>query len=139
MAERIGIRKASNYGGLVPLLITTGGNDLLHAIALTTIAQQTFPARSFVIRKIMWSNNTGVNATLRIGTLNGTPAFVALLPTILALNGFDGELTEEELPGVEFITASALAAAAVRYDGSAYVLASVAGVLVAAEIEEFGA
>lgn len=136
MAERIGIRKPGNAGLVNP---TTGGNDLLHTIALTTIAQQTFPARSFVIRKIMWYNNTGANATIRIGTLNATPIFVDLLPTILALNGFDGELTEEELPAVEFISVSAVAAAAVRFNGNAYVLTSVAGLMVACEVEEFGA
>ena len=135
MAERIGIRKAGNAG----LVTTTGGNDLLHTQALMTVQTVTFPARTFVIRKIMWYNNTGANATLRIGTLNATPAFVDMLPTIYALNTFDGELMEDELPSVEFIAASALAAAAVRFNGNAYVLASIAGVLVAVEVEEFGA
>jgi hypothetical protein len=130
-----GVRKTGNAG----LVTTTAGNDLLHTIPLTTIAQQTFPARSFIIRKIMWYNNSGANVTLQFGTLNAVPAFVALLPTILALNGFDNELTERELPCVEFMSATAQAAAAARYNGNAYVLASAAGVLVAIEVEEFGA
>lgn len=136
MLKRIGIRKAGNAGLVNP---TTGGNDLLHTISLTTIAQQTFPARTFVIRKIMWYNNIGANATIRIGTLNGTPIFVDLLPTIFALNGFDGQLTEEELPAVEFIAASPLAAVGIRFNGNAYVLTSVAGLMVAVEVEEWGA
>ena len=135
MPKMKGIRKAGNAG----LVTTTAGNDLLHTIALTTINQQTFPARSFMIRKIMWYNNTGGNVTLQFGTLSATPAFVALLPTILALNTFDGALTEKEIPAAEFMTVPLAAAAAIRYNGNAYVLASAAGVLVAIEVEEFGA
>jgi len=138
MTERIGIRKAGNAGLLAA---TSGGGvwDLLHTIALTTIAQQTFPARSFIIRKIMWYNNTGANATLIIGTQNATPGFTPLLPTIYTLNTFDDELTEDQLPAVEFIAVSAVALAAVRFNGNAYVLGSVAGIEVAIEVEEFGA
>ena len=142
MSDRIGIRKAGNAGlvaGGSPAVTTTGGNDLLHIPGQMTVQTVTFPARTFIIRKIMWYNNTGANATLRIGTLNGTPAFVDMLPTIYAPNLFDGELTEDELPGVEFIAAAPLAVAAVRFNGNAYVLASIAGVLVAIEVEEFGA
>lgn len=136
MADRVGIRKAGSSG----LVITTGGNDLLHTMPVTTIAQQTFPSRSFVIRKIAWYNNTGANVTLQFGTLNGTPAFVALLPTYLALNTFDGSREERELPFVEFIsTVTAGVLAAAQRNGNAYVLASAAGVLVSVEIEEFGA
>ncbi|MCK9602735.1 MAG: hypothetical protein M0R06_27045 [Sphaerochaeta sp.] len=133
---RVGIRKAGNAG----MVTTTGGNDLVHTLAITTIAQQTFPARSFVIRKIMWYNNTGANATLSFGTLNGTPAFVALLPTILAINTFDGELGERDLPEVEFISTPTVGVlAANQRNGNAYVLCSAVGVLVSVEIEEFGA
>ena len=134
----MGIRKAGNAG---LILATTGGGvwDLLHTIPVTTIQGVTFPSRTFVIRKVMWYNNTGANATLQIGTQNAVPAFVPLLPTIYALNLFDGELTEAELPYVEFCQVSAVAAAAVRFNGNAYVLASAAGVLVAVEVEELGA
>ena len=141
MADRIGIRKAGN----ADLVTTTGVNDLLHTQALTTVQTVTFPARTFVIRKIMWYVPAALgNVTLTIGTLNAVPALVQLLPTILCLAGFDGELGEAELPAVEFIAAAAGAAAAVRFDGNAYVLSEaagvgVAGVLVAIEVEEYGA
>jgi len=141
MADRISIRKAGNAG----LVTTTGGNDLLHTQALTTVQTITFPARTFVIRKIMWFVPAALgNVTLDIGTLNAVPALVPLLPTILCLAGFDGELGEADLPAVEFIAAAPLAVAAVRFDGNAYVLSQaagvpVAGVLVAIEVEEFGA
>ena len=141
MTERIGIRKAGNAG----LVTTTGGNDLLHTQALMTVQTVTFPARTFVIRKIMWYVPAALgNVTLDIGTLNATPALVPFLPTILCLAGFDGELGEADLPAVEFIAAAPLAAAAVLFDGNAYVLSqaagvAVAGVLVAIEVEEFGA
>ena len=137
--NRVGIRKPGNAGTVAgtSLVTTTAGNDLLHTIALTTIGQQTFTAKSFVIRKVMWYNNTGANVTLSIGTLNATPAFVVMLPTILALNTFDGQLREEDLPAVEFMSVQVAAAAAVRYNGNAYVLASAAGVLISIEVEEF--
>ena len=141
MADRIGIRKAGNAG----LVTTTGVNNLLHTQALTTIQGIAFPARTFIIRKIMWYVPLALgNVTLDIGTLNATPALVALLPTILCLAGFDGELGEADLPAVEFIAATATAAVAVRFDGNAYVLSQaagvgVAGVLVAIEVEEYGA
>ena len=141
MAERIGIRKAGNAG----LVTTTGGNDLLHTQALMTVQTVTFPARTFVIRKIMWyvPNALG-NVTLVIGTLNATPALVPLLPTILGLAGFDDELEEVRLPFVEFIAAAPNEVVALRFDGNAYVQSlaagvAVAGVLVAVEVEEFGA
>ena len=134
--RRIGIRKAGNAG----LVITTaGGPDLLHTIPVMTVQTVAFPARTFIIRKIMWFNNTGANTTLAIGTRNATPANVQLLPTILALNGFDGELSEAELPAAEFTSGTPAAVAAVRLDGNAYVVCPVAGVLIAVEIEEFGA
>ena len=141
MADRIGIRKAGNAG----LVTTTGVNDLLHTQALMTVQTTTFPARTFVIRKIMWYVPAALgNVTLDIGTLNAVPALVALLPTILCVAGFDGELGEAELPFAEFIAAAPAAAAAVRFDGNAYVISraagiAVAGVLVAIEVEEFGA
>ena len=141
MADRIGIRKAGNAG----LVTTTGGNDLLHTQALMTVQTVTFPSRTFIIRKIMWYVPAALgNVTLDIGTLNATPALVPLLPTILCLAGFDGELGEADLPGVEFIAAAPGEAVALRFNGNAYVLSQaagvgVAGVLVAVEIEEFGA
>ncbi len=139
MPKRLSFREAGNAG----MVTTTGGGvyDLLHTIPLTTLQNQTFPARTFCIRKVMWYNNTGANVTLQLGTVSATPAFVQLLPDIYALNGFDGELGEADLPFVEFCAVAAAAAAAVRYDGNAYVLDSGAagGVLVSIEVETFGA
>jgi|GEM_PF-2020298 len=134
--RRIGVRKAGNAG-----LVTTtmGGPDLLHTIPMMTVQTVTFPSRTFIIRKIMWYNNTGANTTLAIGTRNAVPGNVQLLPTIYALNGFDGELGEADLPAVEFIASNVTAAAAVRLDGNAYVVCPVAGVLIAIEVEEYGA
>src|SRR5487761_1967824 len=143
MADRIGQRKAGNAGTLAPgLVITTGGNDLLHTQALMTVQTVTFPARTFVIRKIMWFVPAALgNVTLDIGTLNAVPVLVPRLPTILCPAGFDGELGETDLPAVEFIAAAPGAAAGVRFNGNAYVLSQaagipVAGVLVAIEVEE---
>ena len=132
--DRRGEFKAGNAG----LVTTTGAGvwDLLHTIPLMTVQTVTFPSRSFIIRKIMWYNNTGAPATLSIGTQNAVPAFVPLLPTIYCLNLFDGELNEADLPGVEFTAVSAIAAAAVQFNGNAYVLASVAAMLVSIEVEE---
>lgn len=134
----MGIRKGGNAG---ILLATTGAPvyDLLHTIPITTIQQIAFPPRTIVIRKIMWYNNTGAAATIQFGTQNAVPAFVQLLPTIFCPNGFDGELTEAELPYVEFVTATAQALPAVRFDGNIYVLGSVAAIEVSVEVEEFGA
>jgi hypothetical protein len=133
--DQPGERKAGNAG---ILLATTGGGvaDLLHTLPLTTIQGVTFPARTVVIRKIMWYNG-GALATLLIGTQNATPAFVQLLPTITCVAGFDGELIEAELPEVDFIAVAAAAPAAVRFDGNVYCVGSIAGIMVAIEVEEF--
>lgn len=135
--DQPGERKTGNAG---ILLATTGGGtaDLLHTIALTTNQGITFPARTFVIRKIMWYN-AGALANIQFGTLNAVPAFVQLLPTIICAAGFDGELIEAELPAIEFVSVSAVAAAAVRFNGNCYVVGSAAGIMVAIEVEEFGA
>lgn len=134
----MGIRKPNNAG----LVITTAApalGDLLHTMPIMTVQAVTFPSRSYVIRKIMWSNNTGVNTTLIIGTNNATPAFVQILPTIAALTGFDGELTELELPAVEWLSFTATQPAATRFNGNCYVVCPVAGVLILLEVEELGA
>jgi hypothetical protein len=124
----MGIRKANNQpvatGGLVT---TTAGPDLCH----------TLPAgRTAKIRKIMWYNNTGAAATLIFGTQNNVAGWVPLLPTIDCLNTFDGELTEAELPDVEFVNDRTPAAG---MTGNILVQASVAGILLRLEVEEFGA
>ena len=118
-----GIRMA-NSGGVITL---TAGNDLIHSLST---------GRKAVIRKILCYNNTGANVTLQFGTLDATPAFVALMPIFVAINGFDNTWPEEEIPMVEFELNPA-AGAAYRL-GSIYCLASGAAVL-QLEIEELGA
>ena len=124
----MGIRKENNAG----LVTTTAGPDLCHTMP---VANPT----TVKIRKIMWSNNTGANQTLIFGTQdNLAPAgWVPLLPTITCINGFDGELTEEELPEVEFIIDRRAAVATPGMTGDIFVQASAAGILVRLEVEEF--
>jgi len=118
-----GIRTANNQG----LITTTAGPDICHL--LTT-------GRSAVIRKIMWENNTGAPETLIFGTLDNAAVWVPLLPTIHCLNGFDGELREEELPAVEFRVDRTAGAGTT---GDILVQASGINLLVRIELEEFGA
>ncbi len=132
--DRPYVRKAGNVG----LVNTTGGNDLLHALPVATTAVVT-AARSAIISKIMAYNNTGANVTLQFGTLNraAAPAFVQLLPTLVALNGFDNEWEEDEIPAVEFMSWPQLTAAGRL--GDIYVLASVAlPLLIQIEVLEYG-
>lgn len=121
----MGIRKANNAG----LVTTTAGPDLLHIIP-------TVNPTTVIIRKIMWYNNTGANVTLIIGTQDNVaaPGWVPLFPTIPCINGFDGELTEEELPEVEFVVDARAGAAGMT--GDIMVQASAVGVLVRLEVEE---
>lgn len=122
-------------GNSVGMVITTAGNDLVHTLG----TNRSNVRRSAIIRKILAYNNTGGNVTLQFGTLNGTPAFVQYLPTLLALNGLDNEWNEQDLPIVEFsvLNTVPLVAANDRV-GNIFVVAAVAGVLVSLEIEEFG-
>ena len=89
----MGIRKPNNAG----LVITTAGPDVVHTIP-------TANPTTVIIRKIMWSNNTGIGGTLIFGTQDNVaaPGWIPLLPTITCLNGFDGEIREEDLPEIEF-------------------------------------
>lgn len=134
--DREGIKKAGN----APLLTTTApapphAGDLLHAMPV---------GRTGKIRKIIAYNNTGANVPLLFGTNDRAvvAAFVQLLPDLVAINGFDNEWTEEDLPNVEF--ASDTTALAAGRTGDIYVVAGtvavpVAGVIVVIEVEEFGA
>jgi hypothetical protein len=65
------------------------------------------------------------------------PVFVPLLPTLTLINGFDAEWPETESPAVVF--QSDMGLLAVGRSGDIVVLGSVAGILVAIEVEEFGA
>jgi len=84
-------------------------------------------------------NDTGANVTLQFGTLDrqAIPAFVQLLPELVAQNTLDNEWTEWDLPAVEFAPNTALLAAG--RTGNIYVLASAALVDVVIEVKEKGA
>jgi hypothetical protein len=135
MKLREGTYKPNNSPIATRGLVTSTllGPDLCHLLPIVTAP------RTVIIRKIMWSNNTGANAFLIFGTVNNilpvAPAtFVPLLPTITALTGFGGELTEAELPNIEFLPDRAPLAAGLT--GSIYLMAGIAGVLVRLEVEE---
>jgi len=118
-----GTRQANNQG----VFTLTGGNDLIHDLPTD---------RKAVIRKIMCYNNTGVNVTLQFGTLNGTPAFVAMLPIFVAIDTLDNGWDEDVIPMVYWELNTTAAAAGYRL-GDIYCLASGAAVL-SLEVEEFG-
>lgn len=124
MVLRIGLLKENNQPVAARgLLTTTAGPDLIHSIPLR---------RTFKIRRVIWSNNTGANETLIFGTLTNAGVWVPLLPTITAITGFHDT---EDLPDVEFVNDRA----AVGMTGDAYVQASAVGLLVRLQVEEFGA
>ncbi len=131
--------KPNNVGTIAGtnIVTTTAGPDLLHTLPVATTAGVT-AARSAVITKIMAYNNTGANVTLAFGTLNraGAPAFVQLLPTLVAINGLDNEWIEAEIPVVEFMSWPQLTAAG--RIGDIYVQASAIGVLITLELKEYG-
>lgn len=126
MGKLWGDPKAGN-AGLVP---TTGLNDLLHTTSI---------GRTAKITKVLAYNNTGADVTLQFGTLDrqAVPAFVQLLPELVAINLFDNEWTELDLPAVEFASNTSLLAAG--RTGHIYVLASAALVDVVIEVQEKGA
>lgn len=74
-------------GGLIDILVA---NTSYTAFTLS-------PGKRAVIKKILWFNNTGGNGFLWIGATIAA-AFTQLLPSILMVNGVDGELGEDEIP-----------------------------------------
>lgn len=138
--DRIGIRKAGN-AGLVPTTAPAAPapGDLLHTMPTRAIAGP----RTARITKIVAYNNTGANVPLLFGTNDraAVPAFVQLLPDLVAINGFDNEWTEEEIPAVEWMSDETVLAAG--RTGNIHVVAGtvlvpVAGVIVSIEVEEYG-
>lgn len=127
MGKLWGDPKAGN-AGLVP---TSGGaaHDLLHT---------TSRGRTAKITKVLAYNNTGANVTLQLGTLDrqAIPAFVQLLPELVAQNTLDNEWTEWDLPAVEFASDTSLLAAG--RTGNIYVVGSAALVDVVIEVQEKG-
>jgi len=124
----MGILKANNAGLVTTTAVAIG--DLCHTLP---VAAQ---ARTAIIRKIMWYNNTGAAATLIFGTRDnvGVGAWVPLFPTINCVNGMDGELMEDELPEIEIVRDTSAGAAGTN--GNIYVVSSVALILVRLTVEE---
>lgn len=131
---RRGIRLL-NSGGLVT---TTAGPDLVHTLSQYTTAQGNITLRSAIIRKVLAYSAGGANATLIFGTRDraAAPAFVALMPALVVINGLDNEWEEDLLPAVEFRTNRALLAAG--REGNIWVQASALNITLVIELEEIG-
>lgn len=125
------IRKGNSAG----VVTTTAGNDLVHTLG----TNRSGAMRTAIIRKILAYNNTGANVTLQFGTQDNAavPAFVQLLPDLVAINGLENAWGEDVIPAVEFSVDPTAGAAG--QEGNVYVLASAAGVLLRIEVEEYGA
>ena len=123
LLDRIGIRKPNNQG----IITTTGAGVICHDLPT---------GRTAIIRKIMAYNATGANINFTFGTLDATPAYVALTPSFVAIDPFDNEWPEEEIIPVEFALDTS-AAGAFRL-GDIWILGSAAGLIVMLEVEEFG-
>lgn len=127
--RRNSIRMANNQPVATRgLLTTTGAADLIHTLA---------PGRTAIIRKIMWSNNTGAASTLIFGTLTNAAVWVPLFPTITVLNGFDGWYEETHIADVEFVNDRTAGAGGLT--GNIHVTGGAAGILVRLTVEEIGA
>jgi len=126
--------KAGN-GGVVAaatdtgMITTTGGNDVLHLIPI---------GRTFFLTKIVWYQATGADLTFILGTLNNAaaPAFVPMLPTLLAITGIPGGLNKEDIPEVEWRVSNDVAPNG--RSGNLIVVSSVAGLLISVEVAEKG-
>ena len=120
------ILSAGNAG-----LVTTAdlvAGDLCHTLSNGASAR---------ITKIMAYNNTGADATIIFGTLDNSVValFVPEFPAILALNTFDAQVSEEFIVAHEFFVDNR--ALILGRTGDIYVLASVAGITVRIEVEEY--
>ena len=127
----MGVRKENNQPiATFGLLTTTAGPDLMHTMP-------TVDDTTVIIRKIFWYNNTGAQETLIFGTQDNTvgAAWIPLFPTINCVNTMDGQLTELELPEIEFVVDTRAGAAG--RTGDILVQATAVGILVRLEVEEF--
>ena len=133
-------------GGLQSIIAAGGGDGVavgLNAQILHTLS----PGKRAVLRRLMWRNRTPADVDLWIGYGDLTVAgsvFRQTVPTILAITGIDGELTEAELPingnGPEGFSADTTAVTGST--GDILVEASAAGaapadVQIMAEVEEY--
>ena len=108
-----GIRKVS----AIPVIAVA---DTTYTLYQRTTGGQN--SRTVIVRKVMIYNNTGADAVVQIGVGD----FTRILPSFFALDTFDNEWIEDDLPAVE--TGADL-----------MVQSSVAGVLVQIEVESIGA
>lgn len=133
------------YAGLIAKCNNTTGNLVLGlgagpglvitlGAASVDLIHQCPVGRSFYVRKILWYQNTGANATLIFSTLSNALVPVPMFPTQLAINGIPGGLGEDDLSGVEFMVNSQIAPNG--WDGNLYVTSSVVGVLISCEVAE---
>jgi len=133
-------------GGLISIVAAGGGDGVAAGVAAQTLYTLALGKRA-VIRKLRWRNRTGAAIQIWIGYGDLTGAgsvFRQVLPSILAVNGIDGELTEDMIP-ICGNTPEGFAADTTLITGSAgdiIVEASNAGaapadVQIIAEIEEF--
>jgi len=92
----MGVRKSSGPISLIAISAGDGG-----AIANDVLAWILSTGRRAKLRKIMWRNRTGGNGNLLVGYADRTVAgalFRQVLPSILMVNGVDGEMGEAEIP-----------------------------------------
>ena len=128
------IRKAGNAGLVTTIGGGAGFENPCHVLPIDTV---TLTSRSVIIRKIL-AYNPGALTTLIFGTFNraAVPAFVQILPTLVAIAGLDNEWMEVDLPPAEFqcnYTPNAL----LGRTGDIWVRdAGAGGVLIQIEVEE---
>ncbi len=87
-------------GPLVSIVAVAAGPGGAVANYQTAFTMPTTGKRVKIV-KIMWHNRTGANGNLQVGYGDLTGAgslFRQILPDIYMLTGFDGELTEDEIP-----------------------------------------
>lgn len=86
--------------------VNPGGFTAITALAVDFVLWALGTGRTAIIRKIMWHNASGGNGNLIIGELTppAVPVWTPRLPLIFMINGFDGELTEGEIPAFIFTT-----------------------------------
>ena len=69
------------------------------AAATSTVLWTISTDKRAIVKKIWYNNRTGVNTQLRIGYIDVVAAaFQQCTPDILMVAGFDGQITEDELP-----------------------------------------
>lgn len=88
--------------GLVSITAVGAGDGVVLGVAAANPTAWTLSTgKRAIIKKIAWRNRAGANGNLLIGFGDRTVAgsiFRQVFPSILMLNGVDGEIGEEALP-----------------------------------------